>query len=388
MRSKYTLYHRIIKGKKSKYYQVQFNYPDDTKGPQLSTKTKNSAAAKKWADDYYDKNIKNGTPSNDTPIDTSNDTLGDFAEDFFDIKGRWAKSRKSLGFTPNARQCLEKNIMLKNHILPLLGKKKLSEIDMKVIKDFRIALSEKGLNGSSINKINTCVRMILESAEEDGIIKGTPKIERVKVLQKDRGVLTHIEAKALFADPTRWLNQRSYTASILSASTGMRLGEIQGLCYDCLDLQAGIIIVRRSWDRVIQHLNATTKNGEERTVIIPVKVAKALQDMINTTPYTREPSDFVFYGPTPDKPATHTMIVDSFHKALKSILKIDDKERAKRNIVFHSWRHYANSGLLNNGGNKFKVQFMIGHADDNMTDNYYHVDDLEDLREAQRLLIE
>jgi len=40
-------------------------------------------------------------------------------------------------------------------------------------------------------------------------------------------------------------DDRLYAAYVLAATTGLRRGELLGLCWDCVDLKGGVITVQR-----------------------------------------------------------------------------------------------------------------------------------------------
>ena len=66
---------------------------------------------------------------------------------------------------------------------------------------------------------------------------------------------------------------------------------------------------------------------------------------------------------------------------------ITSEERIKRRISFHSWRHWLNSLLINEKVPLHKVRAIVGHNTDAMTQNYYHADDMSDIRLIQENII-
>jgi integrase len=64
-------------------------------------------------------------------------------------------------------------------------------------------------------------------------------------------------------------------------------------------------------------------------------------------------------------------IHDSFYRALAA-KGIKEEEREKRNITFHSWRHFLNSQLLVNGVNEAKTRKITGHSTAAMTLSITH----------------
>jgi len=68
------------------------------------------------------------------------------------------------------------------------------------------------------------------------------------------------------------------------------------------------------------------------------------------------------------------------------IIGIDKAERKRRNITFHSWRHFLNSLLINSKIPIQKIQSITGHMTAQMTSHYYHIDDMMDVRNVQNSL--
>jgi len=62
---------------------------------------------------------------------------------------------------------LERTDLFNNHLIPVLGNVKLTATDKAIIKDFRNTLYKKGYSGSTINKILSTLKAILEDAEKN-----------------------------------------------------------------------------------------------------------------------------------------------------------------------------------------------------------------------------
>ncbi|WP_162502770.1 tyrosine-type recombinase/integrase, partial [Treponema endosymbiont of Eucomonympha sp.] len=83
---------------------------------------------------------------------------------------------------------------------------------------------------------------------------------------------------------------------------------------------------------------------------------------------------FVFVAkPHAEKPMSRTFVIKSLFKAMAAI-KIDEKERQRRNLSFHSWRHFFNTTLLMANVTDTKVMAITGHVTEKMKENYTHFD--------------
>ena len=105
-------------------------------------------------------------------------------------------------------------------------------------------------------------------------------------------------------------------------------------------------------------------------------------DEIERSPW-KAPDGFLFYSVDPDKPISHHKIDQDFARALTAA-GIVLEERRERTLSFHSWRHFANSWLINKGLPPLRVQSLIGHTSLKMTENYLHAgEDFSDVLAIQ-----
>ena len=87
--------------------------------------------------------------------------------------------------------------------------------------------------------------------------------------------------KELFSK--EWPDLRGYVGSLLAASSGLRLGELQALTLEDLHLDSNYIHVRRSWDKRLQAFTGTTKTGRARNIFIPENVKNEIIRLIEGT---------------------------------------------------------------------------------------------------------
>jgi len=65
---------------------------------------------------------------------------------------------------------------------------------------------------------------------------------------------------------------------------------------------------------------------------------------------------------------------------------ITEETRRKRNITFHSHRHFLNSLLINGNIPHQKIQSITGYLTVEITQHYYHLDDMQDVQKVQESL--
>ena len=117
-----------------------------------------------------------------------------------------------------------------------------------------------------------------------------------------------------------------------------------------------------------------TKTGDSRDLPLPPSLMNTLIELCKHV----EKSDRIFS--VAGIPLSSKTIRNALYQAL--IAKgITEKEREKRNITFHSWRHFLNSQLLSHGVNAEKTRKITGHSTPAMTEHYSHflVNDFADV---------
>ena len=91
----------------------------------------------------------------------------------------------------------------------------------------------------------------------------------------------------------------------------------------------------------------------------------------------------------PDKPCDYKLVTRGLYAALAQI-GIDELERRRRRLSFHSWRHWLNSQLVEAHVPSEKIRMLTGHSSSEMTLLYYHaqVDAMADVRDVQARMLE
>lgn len=372
----YTIYPK--KQKSGVMYYAEFRGTDGEFGSAKSTGCRTKGAAETWAMEYL---------NSGQVVTRENLTFSTYAEDFFDPEGVYAKNKKARGKSFSERRLSEQEAKLNNHLIPAFGKYRLTDLDYKKIEKFQLDLLKSGRAGDTVNAISAVLGEILEEAFKEKLLHAMPIIERVGVNAVQRGVLSAEEAAELFK--LSWtgfdrpvLNETSLdvrTANLLAAATGLRMGEIAALKRS--SIQEGFVDVKYSWDAIYHKLKSPKTVKSTRFVPIPKKVREALVEVMEKAVWKGD-DDFVFQGDKQDRPLNPELFRDALYQMFGKI-GIDEAERTRRQLTFHSWRHWFNSLMVNGKIPTFKVQSLTGHTTDSMTANYYHADEYRDVLELQ-----
>ena len=173
-------------------------------------------------------------------------------------------------------------------------------------------------------------------------------------------------------------------ANKLAMQTGMRASEIRGL--RICDIHAEGIIVDHAWDRYARD-NKCCKNGEARQ--IPIPISKELREELlffgKLNPFCETDKAYIFCSDKCNSPMDNSGWVKYLRRALEKIGYENPND-----IVFHSWRLFFCSRMLDVIPDKRIVMALSGHKTSAMLDHYAkHLEDektLEIVRQAMKEL--
>ena len=298
-----------------------------------------------------------------------------FLKDFWDYTASpYIREKRAHGHSLGKRHCYVSMNRFNLHWEPVFIGKTLESITRQDLKDFSLKLAEKKLAPATINKIMAVGSTALVWAFREGMIPSNPTEGLISFsgAKKKRGVLTPLEAQALFAHA--WKDERAYVGNLLACTTGLRLGEVIALKKE--DIEDRTLNVRHSWSN--HDGLKCPKNGEARRVPLLPEVRNALLSLLNKNPHG--PHGFIFYGIYENKPAISRVLLNGLHQALKDI-GVDSRAR---DIVFHSWRHYYAARMADRM-TADKISRVTGHKSKAVYDEYAdHVTE-ENLEEVGKI---
>jgi len=379
----YNLYKRKTTKKGQFIYYCQVRDDTGNRMTARSTGQTSKPAAEAWAIEQ----LRQGLITTKKNI-----TFGQYAADWWVwdrcryIKGRLARgARISQDYVDGMR------IYLRKHILPYFDSTKLQNITADQVENWLLGLREKPsssgtpLSPTTVNHCLTCLKIMLKEAVRRGYLLRSPSegIKQLAEKPKEKTILTMEEMQTLFLDENIdrvWSGDLfHYTLNLLAASTGIRMGEAQGL--QVQHIHIGYIGIHHTWSRKYG-LKEGAKWGSQREVPIPSKTSQRLQDLVIYSPFN-EPEDLVFYGKERNVPIYNKIISESLYRALEEI-GISTEERKARNVTFHSWRHFYNS-LMRGKIHDSKLRRLTGHKTEEMTEHYtvFNLVNFQDVVEIQ-----
>ncbi len=242
------------------------------------------------------------------------------------------------------------------HIKPIVGHKRLNEIQA-IDGDLLItSLLKKGNNPKGINFILRTFKTILNYAVSRDYLSKNP-LSNVKTLKEPRKADTFWEATEVKQFLNGISDHYSYALFVTALNTGLRRGELISLQWDMINFSAKRITVARTKDRYGE--KDKTKNSNDRFIPMNQRLFEVLQ-----TVKEKGNSPYVF---TDDQGRP----IDGHHLyRLFNSLRI--KAKVQKKIRFHDLRHTFASHFLMNGGTLHHLGIILDHADFKTTKRYIH----------------
>lgn len=274
---------------------------------------------------------------------------------FKDYAQAWLEEKVKVQNTPSTYSNYERQIRL--HFYPSLGKLYLDQISRKHADKIIDKLLKKGHSPNGINKIMQTLRAVLFDAEKTDALRKSPLKDYplLKVSKRPPTFWGNMEIKQ-FLESCR--GHHLYPLFVVALNTGMRRGELTGLCWDRVDFSRRMIEVSRIRDRF--GFRNTTKSGIARHIPINKIVEKTLMNL-----FQNKTSKFVFTR-SDGEPVNPHHIYRDFKRAQK-------RAEIENSIRFHDLRHCFASHFMMNGGNLYDLQKILGHSKFEMTQIYAHL---------------
>lgn len=262
------------------------------------------------------------------------------------------------------------------HIEPFLGHLPLDQITPEAVRSWRARLRDSGRSESTAAKGYRLLRAILNTAVDDGRIARNPC--RIKGADQEnppeRPVATVPEV-FLLADtigPT-------YRAFVLTAAlASLRWGELVALRRRDIDLNAGLIFVRRSLVERGGSLEiALPKNNRNRTVALPAVLVDELE--LHLRRVDADPDASVFTGERGGVPRRGNWRANVRWKDAVKAAGLAEGFR------FHDLRHTGNHLAAQTGASTRELMQRMGHSTVRAAMIYQHATDARSRHLADRL---
>jgi len=261
-------------------------------------------------------------------------------------------------------------LIVNKHLIPAVGRVPVARLSPDEVQRLLNRKSSEGAKPQTVRNIHACLRRALAQGVRWGAVTRNvatlvdlPRVDRDEVRP-----LSPRDARAII-EATR--GDRLEPLVVVTLATGMRQGEVLGLRWQDVDLEAGFIEVRHALlriDRKVQLVEPKTKRSRRRIAVPPAVVAvlrehrtRQLQARLWVGSRWVE-GDFVFTTSI-GTPLDGADVTRRFQGLLAAV--------GLPRMRFHDLRHGAASLLLAQGVHARVVMEMLGHSTIALTMNTY-----------------
>lgn len=229
-----------------------------------------------------------------------------------------------------------------------------SDLTIKGIKDYALFLRRRGITDNSVKTYTKGIKAFLSWLYEEKYITVdlSSQWKLPKAQRKTIDVLTDTEIHQLFKcfDTSDYIGLRNFCMCALMLDSGLRRSEVVALSVDDLHLIEGYIIVNG-------------KGNKQRFVPVGFHCRKYLLRYVALRPCSvRYKALFLTRKLTPITAST----IERLSKKLK-------KECLTPRFRPHLLRHTFATRYLENGGNIYALQQILGHTSLDMVKKYVHL---------------
>ncbi|MFB7376322.1 tyrosine-type recombinase/integrase [Kitasatospora purpeofusca] len=228
------------------------------------------------------------------------------------------------------------------------------------------------LSALTLTYIHTVIKTALEHAlQEEEIPRNVARNVRLGTPRPRRFEPLTVEEARQLIEATR--DHLLHPVVHLALHTGLRRGELLGLTWEDIDLNAGTAVIRRSLQRTSANglgLFPTKTKASERRIALPAACIQALH--AHRTRWQAEheaaglrwnPRGYIFTAPNSALPVEPSTLNRRFATLLH--------QAGLRRIRFHDLRHTTATLLLDQGVELVVIKELLGHAHIGVTATVY-----------------
>ena len=256
---------------------------------------------------------------------------------------------------------------MKNHILPILGEKRMIDVSHDDGILLQKIIANKKLNPKTNNKILILFKQVLEYAcsgkGERRVLDKNP-LKGFQFLPIKNKEICYWDSDDIkyFLGNTR--DNHYFDFYRVALNTGMRIGEIAALQPKKIDLKKNLLTVSHSLKpRREGGLEVgCTKNKTARHL----KMNQTVREIMERKMKGKKEDEFLFVGRTGDP-------IDVYHFSYRKSRPLQKKIKMKKSLRFHDLRHTYASNFMMKEGNLFTLQKLLGHKEIKATQIYAHL---------------
>lgn len=280
-------------------------------------------------------------------------TLREYAERFLTVYP--TMSPRQVSTTKKDRSTL------KCHLLPVFGDWPITDIKPRHVIDLQSTLiatgeDDDGYEPQSVRNVVSCLSTIMKLAVIEQEVEYNPcaSVPRVARTWKEPPYWSFTD-KDTFLCAAQERDPELFQLAAFACDTGARIGELEGLLGDCVNLQDGWVEYRRTFCTKERRIKDRTKNDLPRRVYLSPEIVRVMASKRRVGTEER-----IF-------PLNFNLL------SLDRLSPLCEKAEVRR-LTPHGWRHTFASHLLMLGKPPKDVQEALGHKKIATTlDTYGHL---------------
>jgi integrase len=261
----------------------------------------------------------------------------------------------------------------RKHIVPEVGRVKLKALTPANVRGLYRKKLEAGLSARTVQYVHVTLHKALKQAVRDGLVprNSTEAVKPPQVRREEICPLAPEQVRMLFKAAK---GDRLEALYVLAVTTGLRQGDLLGLKWDDVDMEAGTLSVRRTLTTAKGGpvLSPPKTKGSRRTVKLSQMALEALRSHLarqleeNGVGSLWRENGLIFASEVGEPLDRRDLTTHRFKPLLK--------RSGLPKIRFHDLRHTCATLLLSKNVNPKIVSEMLGHATIAITlDTYSHV---------------
>ena len=264
--------------------------------------------------------------------------------------------------------------LIKNHIIPYFGGKRLNQITSKMIDNFYSKKLGEGLSGKTVRELHNLLNRAFSQAVKWSYLQNNPVVNATppRVEKKETIVWSEGEFKRFLS----LIESRDdYALYLLLITTGMRKGELLGLKWCDVEFDKRKLHIKRSLCRIIGE-GLVLKNPKTANSNRQISISTYVRDVLRKHYETQQEVIQAYQGHFNLEGLVFCNSKGTFKDPNNLLREFNSiiKSASLPKITLHDLRHLHATLMLKNGENPKVVSERLGHSRIGITlDTYSHV---------------
>jgi len=247
----------------------------------------------------------------------------------------------------------------RDYIGPVIGRFPVKNVTPADVQNIFVEMTKLGKAPQTQRLVYATVRKMFGDAVENfQYLAFNPVLKKLKPSVPEKEA-PHLKLKQLIQLLAHVKDKKYGTAIWLQTYLGLRVSELQALSWTDIDLDAGMVTIRRAFIRKTNVIRDYPKGKKQHSHSIPVELVELLKAV-----RPEKAEGFVVVSPDGGGMLPYRW----YNHAIKQYCKKLELPR----IGTHGLRHSASQLYLTHGANKEDLRELFAHSGMNVTERYIH----------------